>query len=226
MKFRRPPRHANRARLPAAYGLSLAAHVAVLVAIGVGVWEAPRFGIPSPHWKAAATPVLQLVAGQDEAAPAAAPKEERVEPLPSPPPEPTPEPALVSPSPPVTEAKRRPEPAGAPSPPAVAASPPEGAFAPSAPAAEPGWPLYCPRPAYPAEARRRGAEGLVKLELLVNPRGVVESVFVRESSGHALLDRAALEAVRRWRLQPSRVGSECVPASVTLPIRFRLEDRR
>jgi len=81
--------------------------------------------------------------------------------------------------------------------------------------------LKNPAPAYPALSRRLGEEGRVLLLVRVTPQGLPDGVEVRESSGFARLDEAALAAVRQWRFVPARRGSEAIAASVLVPIIFR-----
>lgn len=57
-------------------------------------------------------------------------------------------------------------------------------------------------PAYPTLARRRGWEGSVLLDLHVAADGTVSEATVATSSGHVMLDDAALRAVRTWRFVP------------------------
>ena len=80
-----------------------------------------------------------------------------------------------------------------------------------------------PQPAYPMAARRRGAEGTVVLEVLVDSAGRAASVKIAEPSGETSLDVAATEAVRSWRFVPARRGTESVEGKVRVPIRFRLQ---
>lgn len=80
-----------------------------------------------------------------------------------------------------------------------------------------------PAPVYPLIARRQGIEGQVILRLLVTPGGDPAEVTVRQSSGHAALDRSALEAVRRWRFRPALRGGRPVDAVIDLPVTFRLD---
>lgn len=80
-------------------------------------------------------------------------------------------------------------------------------------------------PRYPTEARRRRAEGVVTLALVVGPDGAVETATVGVSSGHPVLDAAALDAARTWRFAPGRVGGVPVRCAVTAPVRFRLHRR-
>lgn len=50
---------------------------------------------------------------------------------------------------------------------------------------------------YPASARQRQAEGRVTLRFVISPEGALKGVRVVKSSGHADLNQAALEAVKR-----------------------------
>lgn len=59
----------------------------------------------------------------------------------------------------------------------------------------------------------------------VRADGSCGDVKLKGSSGHALLDRAALDTVRRWRFLPATRAGAPVDSWVDVPIRFRLEDR-
>lgn len=77
-------------------------------------------------------------------------------------------------------------------------------------------------PQYPAEAVRGRLEGTVLLRLHIDAAGEVVKVELIRSSGHATLDRAAVEAVGTWQGQPARRGDVPVASVEVLPIRFRL----
>lgn len=79
-----------------------------------------------------------------------------------------------------------------------------------------------PAPPYPGLARRLGEEGRVLLRVQVAPDGSAAQVELRQSSGFARLDAAALETVRRWRFVPARQGGDTVAAWVLVPISFSL----
>jgi len=83
--------------------------------------------------------------------------------------------------------------------------------------------LKNPEPDYPALSKRLGEEGRVLLRVLVTPDGLAEQVEVRQSSGHARLDQAALTTVKRWRFTPARRGEERLAAWVLVPLSFQLE---
>lgn len=77
-------------------------------------------------------------------------------------------------------------------------------------------------PAYPNEAVLRRLEGSVSLRLHVSSEGVVTAVDVARSSGHPLLDAAAVRAVRTWRYEPARRGGAAVACYVSVQIDFHL----
>lgn len=78
-------------------------------------------------------------------------------------------------------------------------------------------------PRYPQAARKRKIEGTVIILATVSKEGRVTDARVETSSGHALLDNAALGAVRGWEFEPGRHEDEPVASVVKLPITFRLE---
>ncbi|MBU0990365.1 MAG: energy transducer TonB [Proteobacteria bacterium] len=80
-----------------------------------------------------------------------------------------------------------------------------------------------PRPEYPRIARIRGYQGTVLLEVLVNSGGKVDDLRVLESSGHTVLDRAAVKSVKRWLFEPGSIGQEKVEMWVRVPVRFELK---
>lgn len=79
-----------------------------------------------------------------------------------------------------------------------------------------------PKPGYPLMAKRRGLEGIVRLDVRVSSDGLPLSVRIKEGSGHEVLDDAAVTAVSHWRFVPARRGAESIEASVVVPIRFQL----
>jgi periplasmic protein TonB len=81
---------------------------------------------------------------------------------------------------------------------------------------------YQVKPRYPDSARRQGIEGTVLVKAYVTEQGRVGEVQVAQSAGHAELDRAAVEAVRRWRFEPARRGRQPVAMWVSIPVKFIL----
>jgi TonB family protein len=81
-----------------------------------------------------------------------------------------------------------------------------------------------PKPAYPDSARSEGREGRVLLRVLVDDQGRAKRVEINSSSGSAALDRAATEAIKRWRFIPARYGDKTVESWIRVPIEFSLAD--
>jgi protein TonB len=86
-------------------------------------------------------------------------------------------------------------------------------------------PLYQnnPPPEYPRLARKRGYEGTVVLEVLVDEEGRVEDMRLFRSSEHRILDKAAMASVKKWLFEPGMRGGEPVEMWVKIPIRFQLK---
>lgn len=82
--------------------------------------------------------------------------------------------------------------------------------------------LNNPTPDYPPAARRRGWEGRVVLHALVSAEGRPIRISVAESSGREILDREAVETVRRWRFIPGERLGRPVESTVRVPVNFRL----
>ena len=111
-----------------------------------------------------------------------------------------------------------PEPNAPPAPPPAPLPPPEPVEATQAPVPLPG---QTPPPNYPRRALRRGIEGVVMVRVDVGPDGVPTSVGISSSSRSRDLDRAAIEAVERWRFRPA-IAADGRPTvgTVVIPIEF------
>jgi protein TonB len=70
---------------------------------------------------------------------------------------------------------------------------------------------------YPVEAIERGLQGEALVLLFLDASGNATAARLEESSGHALLDDAAVRAARTLRALPSSA-----PREALLPVRFRL----
>jgi TonB family protein len=77
------------------------------------------------------------------------------------------------------------------------------------------------RASYTDEARRRGIEGDVILEIVVRANGQVGSVRVMHTLG-AGLDQRAVDAVRQWRFSPARRQGAPVDVVVEVAVGFKL----
>lgn len=74
-------------------------------------------------------------------------------------------------------------------------------------------------PSYPRVAQVRGLEGSVVLKIKVTPEGSADETAILKSSGHDILDRAALEVVPKWRFQ-----KKAAPYTVEKTILFQLKN--
>ena len=79
-------------------------------------------------------------------------------------------------------------------------------------------------PVYPWIARLRGYEGVVLLSAEIFPDGQVARLRVKSSSGYAVLDRSALDAVKTWKFEPGRQMGRPVSMWVDVPVRFVLQN--
>ncbi|MBE2292153.1 MAG: energy transducer TonB [Xanthomonadaceae bacterium] len=77
-------------------------------------------------------------------------------------------------------------------------------------------------PRYPPAAARSGIEGEVILVIDVDANGNVTNVSVERSSRNRDLDRAAMEAARKWRFNPSIVNGQKAAGRVRVPVNFTL----
>ncbi len=204
---------------------SLALHAAVLILPGMEF--APRPG-PAP----ATVVKVTLAAVQNEPVGAKKPvsRERRLRPAPrperviaqtAPRGEPVPEsvanPPFIAPSAVESQAPRVPAPAPE--------APVRLATVSKARASEPDYVaryLHHPPPQYPWQARRMGIEGRVVLHVEILQNGNTGRIEIRQSSGHELLDQAAIRAVSDWRFDPARAAGTPITAWANVPISFRL----
>jgi periplasmic protein TonB len=77
------------------------------------------------------------------------------------------------------------------------------------------------KPDYTEEARQRGIEGQVVLEVVVRSDGSVGNVRVLRGLG-AGLDQRAADAVRQWRFSPARRQGAPVDVMVEVEVEFRI----
>ncbi|MDP9199878.1 MAG: energy transducer TonB [Pseudomonadota bacterium] len=79
-------------------------------------------------------------------------------------------------------------------------------------------------PQYPVRARERGTEGWVDIEFTVNTDGTTRDASVKAAEPAGTFDRAALDAVARWRYEPRVVNGSVIDQRVEARLRFQLED--
>lgn len=124
-------------------------------------------------------------------------------------------------------------PTGVITPPVQAAPAPVAAVA-AAPAAAPAPPvvqlpssdadyLQNPRPPYPALSRRLGEQGRVVHSVLIGVDGRPVSARLIKSSGFERLDKAAYDAIMKWRFSPGKRNGVPEAMSFNVPFDWVLE---
>lgn len=179
--------------------------------------------------------LVSITAAQDRAPAPPAPDRPRDEVKPVTPPVSQ----VIMPQPKVVVSRATPleaAPERAPDPPKPAPpAPPAPAAAPAAPAAAAGPPgpvrvanlaaimTYGPPPPYPAASRHKKETGTVVVRIVISERGTVMEASIRQSSGFAALDDAALNAVRRYRFSPTLRDGRAVIATGSITMPFTLK---
>ena len=81
--------------------------------------------------------------------------------------------------------------------------------------------ISAPHPRYPDEAADKRLSGMGTAVLLIDVEtGLVRDAVMARSTGHAILDNAAVSAFRRWRFKPG-----AAPPKVRVPIGFSVPTR-
>ena len=84
--------------------------------------------------------------------------------------------------------------------------------------------LKNPVPSYPMVARRMGWQGRVVLNVEVLANGLPGQIKLQQSSGHDVLDNAAIKAVSGWRFVAARQNGQAVAKWFLVPIPFILRE--
>ncbi len=82
--------------------------------------------------------------------------------------------------------------------------------------------IFQPKPEYPPLAKMARIQGTVRLEAVISKDGTIQDLKV--VSGHPLLVKAALEAVQRWRYQPTLLNGEPVEVVTEIDVNFTLAE--
>jgi protein TonB len=77
-------------------------------------------------------------------------------------------------------------------------------------------------PEYPREAMFKNIEGSVKVRFTIDSDGKVSEAFVVSSTPDRVFDKAALNAVRRWRFEPLAVAGEPAQATIETTVVFKI----
>ena len=81
--------------------------------------------------------------------------------------------------------------------------------------------LSTPSPVYPPLAKQTRVQGIVSIDAVIDTQGnVVEMSAV---SGHPLLISAALDAVKKWKYEPTYLNDQAVAVQLIVTVTFQLE---
>jgi TonB family protein len=73
--------------------------------------------------------------------------------------------------------------------------------------------ISAPRPQIPTEARVKHLKGAGVFIVYVRPDGTVSHVEAARSTGHAILDKASIDAFSQWRFIPGSVKKVKIPVT-------------
>jgi periplasmic protein TonB len=76
------------------------------------------------------------------------------------------------------------------------------------------------QPEYPAIARSAGIQGAVVVQAIISKDGTIENL--RVLSGHPILIRAAMDAVKQWRYRPYFLNGEPIEVETQITVNFTL----
>ena len=76
------------------------------------------------------------------------------------------------------------------------------------------------QPDYPIAAKRIRVQGAVEIVALISREGMIEHLQV--VSGHPMLIRAALDAVKQWRYRPYVLNGDPIEVETRITVNFSL----
>ncbi|MGO9318782.1 MAG: TonB family protein [Terracidiphilus sp.] len=80
--------------------------------------------------------------------------------------------------------------------------------------------IQAPPPIYPPDAKAAGVSGMVELQIIISKTGSVD--VHRVVSGNAMLQQAAIDAVKTWRYQPYMLDGKPVEVETMVNVAFTL----
>lgn len=79
------------------------------------------------------------------------------------------------------------------------------------------------QPTYPSSLLSKGVGGRVLISCTVDATGKVIGTTIKSSSGHPDLDKAAINAVNRWKFKPGTKGGKPVKSIAVVPFNFEVK---
>jgi protein TonB len=78
-------------------------------------------------------------------------------------------------------------------------------------------------PTYPSSLLSKGIGGRVLVTCSVDETGRVIGTSIKQSSGHPDLDKAAINAVNKWKFKPATKGGRKIKATCVVPFNFEVK---
>jgi protein TonB len=79
------------------------------------------------------------------------------------------------------------------------------------------------QPNYPSSLLSKGIGGKVLVTCVVDENGKVVSTSIKKSSGNAELDKAAVNAVTKWKFKPAQKAGRNMRATCVVPFNFEVK---
>jgi len=79
------------------------------------------------------------------------------------------------------------------------------------------------QPSYPSSLLSKGTGGKVVIGCVIDENGKVVSTSVKQSSGNAEFDKAAISAVTKWKFKPATKAGQNVRATCAVPFNFEVK---
>lgn len=84
-------------------------------------------------------------------------------------------------------------------------------------------PMNKTQPTYPSSLLKKGIGGKVLVTCIVDPDGQVTGTTIKQSSGHPDLDKAAINAVNKWKFKPGTKNGRKIKAVCVVPFNFEVK---
>ena len=84
-------------------------------------------------------------------------------------------------------------------------------------------PVNKAQPTYPGALLKKGIGGKVLVTCVVDDTGRVVSTSIKMSSGHPDLDKAAINAVNKWKFKPGMKSGKSIKATCVVPFNFEVK---
>jgi periplasmic protein TonB len=83
-----------------------------------------------------------------------------------------------------------------------------------------GLKIHDVKPKYPREAKEKGIQGDVLLQVMIDEKGHISDLKVVQ--GDPILAAAATDAIKKWKYKPYLLNGEPVQVETTIKIQFHL----